>query len=530
MELDQLHSDVIIIMKYCDVKSMLRFSETSKRYNDIMSSNAELTKRIRLNTKHDFLRYCESYQQNLQLLTDLQAIQISINMNQRKYTKLKLDVNYYELLEDASNEEEKHLCEIGQQIEIIRIEIVKAIGKSITEFELNVQFEMSVEDFQRILMSVPNVKKFSLEYLDEDSYGEMFDLGVLSETQLQHLEQQNFNFMATVTELNISDCDANVLQWFRDCRELKSFVFCPSTTFNEQNEKINHFLAQQESLKRLAMSFFEEDKPTPILNLANWTTFSFKLTSLNIAYIVLPASATEFIKQQDQLESLEFTIGLSDLLTYVQQLHNLIKAIFALPKLNFLSIAGEFSLDHEDQSLPDWFFYDLHNDTIKELQLRLDPPFKSFTRLANSVLQAEKISIESHDCVANVSGLQLDVIKKLDVRSAGFLYSPPNIPDREKFEESFTTFMSKNELSYGICIGHPNWLHHRRQFQLSFEFCKMLVDKMHHFKGIELYNVHDSHDELQEYLGAKVDATLYFQPNIIKLHNEEPEAENMDQD
>jgi len=133
----------------------------------------------------------------------------------------------------------------------------------------------------------------------------------------------------------------------------------------------------------------------------------------------------------------------------------------------------------------------------------------------------------------------LDVIKKLHVGSARPVYSPPNIPDREKFEESFTTFMRKNGARQGVCIGHPNWLHHRHEFQLSIEFCKMVIDKMDHFNEIELYNVHDCHDELKEYFEAKekayrikhphCDYHYHYQPKII-LHNEEPEAENMDQD
>jgi len=72
-----------------------------------------------------------------------------------------------------------------------------------------------------------------------------------------------------------------------------------------------------------------------------------------------------------------------------------------------------------------------------------------------------------------------------------------------------------------IRIGHSNWLHHREEFQLTFEFCKHLIDKLSSLETLELYNVHDCYDELQAYLTEHKPKGLM----TTKLHNEDPLAE-----
>jgi len=146
-----------------------------------------------------------------------------------------------------------------------------------------------------------------------------------------------------------------------------------------------------------------------------------------------------------------------------------------------------------------------------------------------------KIRIVHASSTLDISELRLDVIKKMSVDSGSFdelIYSPPIIPDREKLEEAFTLFINQ-EGSWisSLCIGHPNWLNHRHEFQLSFKFCQMLVDKMININYLELYNVQDCHDELKAYLETQKTKFSEKPPPMIILQNEEPKADdvNMDQ-
>jgi len=526
MELEQLHSDVIInIMKFCDVKSLLRFSETSKRYNEIMSSTAELTKRICFNMK---AYYSEPY---LKCLCNLTEMHKAVVENKRKYTKATLAFEEFSDIDD----EEEQTDEMAKQFRNVAVGILQSFGKSITEFKLRLKMQNDSneadDELKRIMRAMPNVKKLSLRYgtLCRDNT-KVFKFGLLSDTQLQQLEEQNFNFMASVEELNIDCCDASVLQLFRDCTSLKSleFAFNANTSnIAKRDEDVSNFLARQTQLKQLKMVLdlgllsesYEDSSEYANWNLTSWPTFGFKLTSIDLSGVFLPASAIGFITQQNQLESLSFLIRDEDFLpTNVQQLHDLMEAILALPKLKKLSIQKiavfYSSLLYTDE-FPDWLFADLHNDTIKELHLGNHP--MNFIHILNALQEVEKIKISEDECTLDVSELRLDVIKKISVDYVSVLtYSPPIIPDRVKFEEALTYLIKQGQKTF-IRIGHPDWLH-CHEFQLSIEFCKMLVDKMERYCELELYNVHDCHDELKAYLKKK---KLHHQ--VIKLNNKQLE-------
>jgi len=254
MELEQLHSYAIIeIMKFCDVESMLRFSETSKRYNEIMSSSAELTRRICFNMKPD---YSKSF---FKCLCNVLAMLKSVVSHQRKYTKAKMAFEGY-----YDNDKEERNNGMARQFRSISIDTVEVFGKTITDFDLTIKndaiFDYDVDaDLKRVMQAIPNVKKLSLKYYDSNDHGYIYEFGVLDEAQLLELEQQNFKFMASVKDLKIEKFDHDVLQLFRDCTNLKSFDFKTNFISDRQNAMIDNFLAKQIQLKHLKLHFYRHD-------------------------------------------------------------------------------------------------------------------------------------------------------------------------------------------------------------------------------------------------------------------------------
>jgi len=69
-----------------------------------------------------------------------------------------------------------------------------------------------------------------------------------------------------------------------------------------------------------------------------------------------------------------------------------------------------------------------------------------------------------------------------------------------------------------ICIGHPGWLQHHENFQLSFEFCKSIIDLQPYLRSLELYNVQDCYQELKAYIADHM-PTKMDEEDLI-LHNE----------
>jgi len=151
-------------------------------------------------------------------------------------------------------------------------------------------------------------------------------------------------------------------------------------------------------------------------------------------------------------------------------------------------------------AFPDWFFENLHNKSIRNLKLK---PHVNLFCIASSLDAIETIEIDDRTEAYDWSMLRLDVMDKmLDLNCWELVYSPPNIPDREQLERIFTKKCQQKPW-YKTCrlkIGHPQWLQHRHEFQLTFEFCKMLVDTLRNLRNLELYNVHDCYEELQAYL------------------------------
>jgi len=480
---------ILKILKACDVKTLLRLTETCKRFNELISSSTVLMKRIQFNMTRVTWDYSGK---SFIPLAELRAIHGSVISNQRKYGKLRIVAT-----------------ENDSQSEFF-LGIVDAIGKTIDEVEFIFEKKFSRDGLMRIMLAVQNVEKFFLN-----------NYAVLNPADLQQLEEQNFNFMAKVKHFKLFSrnyCGVSILKLFRECKDLESLELLIDIKSKENSLIIDDFFAQQNQLKlvRLHIAVY-----APILS--NWPAFRFKLKSLEVDNVSSPLFVPEFFIQQDQLESL----AICDSFVHnrdidVQQLFNTMKAILKLQKLKKLELKS-FGIDRALGSYLERFFSDLHNDTIEELNVHHSG---KLIRIANSLQALEKICI--HETCVDLSELRLDVITKIHFHSAWqIIYSPPEVPDREELESVFIKcFKNRNAIhSLGtIRIGHPNWLRHR---QLTFEFCKHLIEKSPQLEKLVLFNVHDCYDELRAYLTDNKPPWLtkiklngeMFEPAEAKINN-----------
>jgi len=236
-----------------------------------------------------------------------------------------------------------------------------------------------------------------------------------------------------------------------------------------------------------------------------------------------------FFEQQNALESLKIT------LIYIedeaeddeeQELRTAIVSIWRLPNLK------SFEMNLGDNIvLPDTFFDELpHNSTIESINLECT--IKN-ARLLNFMDAVKKIHLYSFEHM-DLSDLRLDVIEKIaNCYDRDITYAPDEVPEsREQFETIFDQFLQRkpswDRLSkFGrlkkICIGHPSWLRHQDEFQLSLAFCKSLVEFTPNLKELKLYNVRDAHEELVAYLAANKPQTL----EVIELHATDPSSKRI---
>jgi len=506
--------DILEILKACDGKTLLRLTETCKRFNELISSSAKLTKRIQFNmTRVTWDLNCRNTIEMTEIerknyageistpLAELRAILDSVISNQRKYGKLKIVRNILlskdernALLFDETNEE---------RLDIF-LAIVDAIGKTINECELEI---LRSSFFTRTLLAVQNVEKF---FLNNCAY--------LNPADFRQLENQNFNFMAKVNHFKLF-CryhdGFSILKLFRECKDLESLEFRTHDITNADKQIIDNFIAQQNQLKSLKLDIAYY-APTSL----NWPAFRFKLKSLELHKFYMPEFVPELFIQQDQLESFAIINSFCHChINSAQQFCDAMKAILRLPKLKKLEVLVEHN-EERCSELPECFFSDLYNNTIEELNIVL---CGNFIRIANS-LQAVK-KIRYREVEIDLSALRLDVIAKVHFSSNGnIIYSPPEVPpDREELESAFTKLFCNRKRSdpiKQIHFGHPDWLRHHQEFQLTFGFCKHLIEKSPQLRSLVLFNVHDCYDELRAYLIDNKPASLIE----IKLNDEELEV------
>jgi len=469
---------ILLIMEHCDVKTMVRLSQTNKRYNNLMGKTKKLMNRINLRMRLGKVNKDESWK--IISFAKLEAIFKSIMSNQRKYQKLEVFVP-------------PKTSQSYKRFDLLLLDIIETIGSTIKDFKYWTHDGSFKNDIVQILLAIPNAEKLSILYHYD------VDNAIATEIPIdvQQLQRKQFNFMANLKDLMIINYDGDILKLFR-CKQIERLNAVFTFRSQEQLKLIDNFLAQQKQLKTLDL--FLSWKSSLRCDL-NWPAYEFKLTSLSLNKVPLPPK--EFFAKQDQIEELFVTIktgNFRDPLPF----YDAMQSIFGLKKLEKLKILCHDYHSDAYETLPEWFFHNLRNDTVKKVKFIW--PQQNFIRVANLLHEAEKVAIHAESL--DLSRVRLDVIEKsVIVCQDELVYAPPEVPpDREYFERVFAKCVEQIDVTGDVPstlrIGHINWSNHL-EFQLTLQFIINLVEHLPHLENLELSNVHECQEQLEEYLIAE---------------------------
>jgi len=396
-------------------------------------------------------------------------------------------------------------CEADDQFEAYERAVMEKLSKTVTDFRFNALEHCHKNNFAPIMVAMQNVEKF------------MFARGFIylekSNLDVMKLEALNFNFMADLKYLKIRYYHDDIFKLVRQSRNLDTFVYsCKGNLLANRWEELLNFLAQQKKLEHLKLfnhysfNFVMED----------WPMMPFKLKSFRIDDPNLKEASFEFLTQQDQLEFLAVPASLNNL----RQFHIELKMFLAMPKLKKLEL--KFIFFRFNGTFPDWFLENLQNKTIKTLIIR-SCPMNILLPIINLCQAVEKIILYDREFY-DLSEMSWNVINKIHAHAYHWphikmFYAPPNIPNSDQLESNIIDCFEKGRWKgiHLLRIGSTKWRENHPNFQLSFQFCKYLIDLVEMadliIQKLELFNVHDC-DELRAYLDKLKPLTL----DNIKLH------------
>jgi len=489
---------VLHVMEYLDNRSLLELAKCNNRLKKLFGSK-KIANRFSLRFKFMDKRYDEPIR-----IAEIEAIHQRIASSGRKYKILSVE-NFSKAIK-RSNEDLRPAA----------FDLLRMLGKCVIEVLIDENYAYgNVNDFLQFLMSFPNATKYTLNYCRPD----FTDGGV---ELAQRLRNGELEFMKIVEELHINTFHGIILKAFSSCSKVKRFTLTNACTF--QSGRIqNEFLNRQTQLEHLKIGY------TISIDFADWLMFNFRLKSLDIVCKKVEYNAAHlFFEQQNKLELLRILIRYDVYEDAVQaerervKLYNTIESIWRLPKLKNLEIDfGHFNY-RQQPGLPETFFDGLpRNNTIQSITVK--EPCKNVVRLFNFMDAVKEIEIHDTASHLNLSDLRLDVIAKITVFSEDqLIYSPEEVPEnRVEFERIFDQLLQPKYLFLkAICIGHPSWLRHQDEFQLSFEFCKNLMNAVPKLKQLKLYSVHP---DFAAYLDANKPKSL----ESIELHATNSESKRM---
>jgi len=505
---------VLRVMEHLDNSSLIAFSQCNKRLKELLDSK-KFASRFALE-----LKFTKEEETTVEVI---EAMNQRIASSGRKYEVLT--VNDFT---DTNNED----------IRSAAFDLIGMLGETVKEVTIHERYVdwFNAADFAQMLSHFRNITKYTLRNIEQNDSAGPFILDL-------HFHDRDFDFMENVKELELHSCFDYILNAFKSCSNLKRFTMTDYNTWRSAGV-LNGFLLGQTQLEHLEIAVANprvyEDFDGPIY-LQDWHTFNFKLKSLDLyrtkANLYHLHRALGFFDQQEKLESLGVFIeynGFGDDDENSEDdddedgerewLRNLIESIWNLPELKELKMnlysRGEQSI------LPETFFDELpHNNTIESVTLRCATG--NFVRLLNFLDAVKEIESDCYDSHLDLSDLQLDVIAKVVKFNEDHLtYAPYEVPDNsDEFEKIFGELLmkSKDDGLKKICIGHPSWLRHQDEFQLSIGFCKNLVQSTSNLKELKLYNVRDAHEELVAYLAANKPEAL----EVIELHATDPSSKRI---
>jgi len=495
---------VIHIMQHLDNSSLLNLAKCNKRMKNLLGSK-KFASRFSLDLK--FIQW-ENNKNKYSIIpvADIEAIHQRVVSRSREYQKLTIH-NFIRFNETSI-----------EDIQSAAFELLKMLGETVKEVTIDGSFYKrgNINDLAQMLIALRNVTKYKIKCFHKYNYN---DSHYDDDYELDQRFQQGLDFMEIVEELEINSCHEHILNAFSSCTNLKRCAITNCYT----DGILDGFLNRQTQLEHLDAAVNSS------INLSNWLTFKKKLKSLKIwlknAYL---NAAPLFFRQQNELESLGILINYSDYRRHLEaeedleQIHNIIASIWSLPKLkNFKMII----YGYRKPILPETFFNDLpRNDTIERITLRC--AIKNFMLLLNSLDAVNEIESECYSHL-DLSGLRLEIIAKITKFNEDHLtYAPEEVPENSvEFEKIFGQLLQRT-LHHNlkiICIGHPSWLRHQDEFQLSLEFCKNLVEAAPKLEKLKLYNVRNIHVGLAVYLATRKSTKL----ELVDLYVNDPSLKKM---
>jgi len=491
---------IIVIMKFCDSPAIVKFSETCIRFNELIYGTPELVEKILLtipfakpNPNYDntvrtgrlCVRYGNSDNENeiqaehIHMNGDeLEAVHYSLVNSDRRYSRLRMTA-IYEVI--SSNRKG------------VFFSLLRHLGETVTEFECRGLGCVSKEKFIEILFPMQSIRKLILA-----------DFSLKRKNPFQERNNQfipnptNFNFMLELNELNVVSFHL-ISDLFSRCRNLNRLEIDDCYYSNQTND----FIVQQTHLKHLTIQYKDNERHQSREDWIIIPELPFKLKSLSVYNLSHSDQFNQLLSNQSELEVLEFRLTNGQY--FVLQIN--LQAVWSLPKLKELTIdLGPVCNISRAALLP----HDLSNNTIELLNFNGTELF--LVPVANSLRNARRINVRVIERFFNMSRLQLDVIDKITFSGDSYMYCPIDVPQvgRERFEEIFLNFTRRHTKIEKICIGHSEWLQHRDEFELSFEFCRSLVTISSNVKNLQLYNVPQAHvNELREYC-KEIDSSAYL--------------------
>jgi len=500
---------VLRVMQHLDNNSLLKFGKCNKKLKKLLGSK-KFASRFSLHL--NFNAPWKAKPKEKWTVAEIEEIHQRIVSSSRKYTNLTLK-HFVDFIDTA-------------ELQAAALALLRMLGETVKEVTIEGGYVdwSNAEDFAQMLSCLRNITKYTLRNIEQNDSNSPIIIYLF-------FRDKDFSFMETVEELELCNCFDYILNAFSSCSNLKRFAITDYRTWRSAGV-LNGFLLSQTQLEHLEIvSDSIESDFDYLYDLQGWQTFSFKLKSLDVYHTQAELYlALGFFDQQKELESLGISIK------YVgsgddnneeaerSQLHNTIAFIWSLPMLKNLEL--KLYCDGERSILPETFFDDLpRNNTIERITLRCG--VRNFVRLLNTLDAVKRIDSGCYNSHLDLSGLRLDVIAKIVSFNEDHLtYAPEEVPDNsDEFEKIFGKLLElqrgsqRNSLET-ICIGHPSWLRHQDEFQLSLEFCKRLVKSAPDLEELELYKVHP---DFAAYLVTNMPKNL----KVIELHTADSSSNRM---
>jgi len=480
MELAKMPDDpLLLVMEKCSGRDLLRLSRTCKRFNDLLTKDEQLMKKIQF--KIDLWDFYSD--KSLLSLTDLLS-----NNRIRQYQNLELKVDS-EHFEDTND---RNFLEIA----------LKAFGKV---KKLKIELRIGEDEDYDLLDGFAQVEELEATFfwMEYDSFPDD------ARAPMTNLKKLTFN----------GECKS--LKYFESCTSLTDFML-NTVCFSEDETKIaEDFLLQQKNLKHLKLHYTINDGEfITIFDKDRSAEVPFQLESLSIDSDVCGANMHKFIAQQKSLIQCTFDGSYES----PAAINKVLKAMLMLPQLQSLTVKSVTSITD---------LKGIRNTSIKKFTMNFVKNFSEVLEDLVLICQNAEIIVRS-GWIIELKDLPSEVLQKFKLPDCEqFRYQPESIPeDQHAFEEHVLAFIRRHSKIKSLTIGHKDWLH-REAFGLSLGFIKDLLQFVPALKSLEIYsNAGARH--LFGYLASNesklVSLNVYYGNGNFSFKNNyetpEPEAES----